>query len=470
MISDRWRSVRTIGGGGIIALVTVSWGMMVWDVPGWFIHVVSVFFIFASAILHRRRIYLHITLTYLLAHLGVDLASPKVSFLFGADGVQWLSIAVAGEVIHQISTQRRKTEELSRRRIRELETLNETLASIPNELDLNALLQSITERAVKLLNVSLGELLLYDKSTGEMEIVAQYPATPEQIGFKMKPGEGAMGRVAVTKRPLVLNDYKAFVNALPDEITTGVEATLDVPLLKGDEFIGVLGVGHHIKNRHFTDSDVRLLTVFASQATIAIENARLYREVQHLAFTDVLTGIPNRRRLFELLEKEYKRAVRYHRPLTIILADIDHFKKINDGHGHAAGDEVLRWFAQRCNEIIRQKIDIVGRFGGEEFAIIYPETNIASAISAAERLRSYTLASKVPHNGIEIPVTFSAGIAALPLETHIALDQLLERADRALYCAKETRNCMAYWDETDAAPHRLASLRTPPPTPLRPAT
>ena len=443
-------------GGSMIALLAVVWGVSNWSVPYWFIHVVSVLFVFPAAIIHQHRLYLYIVLAFIIAHVGTDLYVGGRSFLLGSNAVQWGSILVAGEVIYLISHQHRRADDLSRQRIQELEVMNVTLASISSELELGNLLQIITERAVKLLNVTLGELLLFDKKTGEMEIVARYPLDVKQIGFKMKPGEGTMGRVAVTKRGLILNNYKAFVNALPEEITTGVEAILDVPLLKGDEFIGVLGVAQHVKGRDFTNDDMRLLSVLAYQAVIAIENARLYKEVQHLAFTDVLTGINNRRRLFELLDEEYKRAIRYQRPLSLMLVDIDHFKNVNDRYGHAAGDEVLRWFAEQCNLNIRQKLDLIGRFGGEEFAIIYPEADLAAAISAARRLRSQIIGCPIPFKEMEIQITFSAGIVSMPLNQQIVFEQLLERADKALYHAKKYRNCMAYWDNETASPKETA--------------
>ena len=453
MMFQNWRSVRIIVGGGVLALLIAVWGIVDWGVPFWFIHLVAIIFIFSSAILHEPRLYLAIAAAYILAHVGMHLLHPgRGIFAPATDGVQWLSIILAGGVIHQLSSQRRRTETISRQRIRELEMMNETLTDISGELDLNTLLQTITERAVRLLDVSLGELVLHDQQTGELEIVAQYPLTQSQVGFKMKLGEGAMGRVAVTRRPLILNDYKDFVNALEERFTTGVEATMDVPLLRGDEFIGVLGVARHDRHRKFTNADLSLLTVFANQATVAIENARLYREVQHLAFTDGLTGIPNRRRLFELFDREYKRALRYARPLSFMLMDIDHFKRINDTHGHTAGDEVLRWFAQTGAGLVRQKIDVIGRFGGEEFAIIYPETDLPSALSAAERLRVGILGSRVRYGELEIPITFSAGIVSLPLEKPPQLDQLVERADRALYFSKQTRNRISYWDDASAGP------------------
>jgi len=453
MSSHRWSSLRVIVGGGIIALIAVVFGMVRWDIPYWFIYVVSVLFVFPAAITQNRRIYLYIALAFLISHVVVYLG--KRSFLLGSDAVQWLSIMVAGEVIYRISRLRKRAEELSRQRIQELEVMNVTMTSLSSELELTNLLQTITERAVKLLNVSLGELLLCDKQTGELEIVAQYPLNPSQIGLKVQHGQGAVGQAAATKRGLILNDYKAFANSLPDAITSGVAATLNVPLLKGDKLIGVLGVAQHNKTREFTKDDMRLLTVFANQARVAIENARLYKEVQHLAFTDVLTGISNRRRLFELLDEEYRRAIRYQRPLSLMLIDLDHFKKINDAYGHAAGDEVLRWFANQCNLLTRQKLDLIGRIGGEEFAIIYPEADLASAMGAAERLRAQIIGRSIPYNGMQLKITFSAGLAALPLEKEISFEQLIERADKALYFAKEQRNCMAYWNNKEAAPQRV---------------
>jgi diguanylate cyclase (GGDEF)-like protein len=449
---SRWSSLRILVGGGVITLVAVVWGTLHWQIPHWFVFIASIPFVFAAAILRHPRVYFYILLAYMLSHVMVDLWTGDRSFMVGSDAVQWVSLAISGEVIYQLSTQRRRAERIAQQRISELEMMNTTLMEISSELELKTLLQTIMERAVKLLNASLGELLLYDKQTGEMEIVAQYPINQSQVGFKMKPGEGAMGRVAVTKRPLILNDYKAFVNALSDPITTGVEATLDVPLLRSDEFIGVLGVARHARNYKFTLDDQSLLTVFANQATIAIGNARLYEEVQRLAFTDMLTNINNRRRLFELADKEYKRSVRYRRPLSFMLVDIDHFKSINDTYGHAAGDEVLKWFASICNMVIRQKVDVLGRFGGEEFAFIYPETDLPSAVNAAERLRKHFVNMVVAIPGHELMVTFSAGIASLPFGEDIALDQLIERADKALYFAKRKRNCSAYWDDGTNAP------------------
>ena len=452
MSIDKWVSKRVLIGASLIALLVVLWGIYQWQVQHWFIYVVSVPLVFVSAISQKQRVYLLVLFLYVLANIGSEFLVRRGLFLNVPDAVQWVSFAIAGEVIYQISNQRRRAEELAQRRIHELEVMTETLSEISGDLELGTLLQTINERAVRLLNASLGEVLLYNKQSGEMEIAARYPPDKNQVGFKMKMGEGAMGRVAVTKRPLILNDYKAFVNALPESITTGVEATLDVPLLKGGELIGVLGVARHEKNHKFTLDDQSLLTVFASQVTVAIENARLYMEVQQLAYTDSLTGIPNRRRLFELAEREYKRSMRYHRPLSFMLVDIDHFKDINDTHGHATGDEALRWFAMECSMVIRQNMDMIGRFGGEEFAMIYPEISLPSALIVGERLRRHIAGRVIMFDGKRLQITFSTGIVSLHFGEEITLDQFIERADMALYLAKQKRNCIAFWDVSTGGP------------------
>jgi len=457
MSIDKWVSKRVLIGASLIALLIVLWGIYQWRVQHWFIYVVSVPLVFVSAISQKQRVYLLVLFLYVLANFASESLVRRGLFMRVPDAIQWASFAIAGEVIYQISNQRRRTEELTRRRIHELEVMTETLTEISSDLELDTLLQTINERAVKLLDAALGELLLYNKQSGELEIVARYPPNTDLVGFKMKMGKGATGHVAVTKRPLILNDYKSLVNTLPEGIKPDVEATLDVPLLKGDELIGVLGVARRKKNHKFTLDDQSLLTVFASQATVAIENARLYMEVQHLAYTDSLVGIPNRRRLFELADKEYKRSMRYHRPLSFMLVDIDHFKDINDTHGHSAGDETLRWFATECNTIIRQNVDIIGRYGGEEFAMIYPEIGLTSALIVGERLRRHIAGRSLMYDGKRLQITFSTGIVSLHFDEEITLNQFIEWADMALYLAKQKRNCIAFWDVSTGGPVMLTN-------------
>ena len=166
------------------------------------------------------------------------------------------------------------------------------------------------------------------------------------------------------------------------------------------------------------------------------------RSLRHLAETDPLTGLWNRRKFFELLDIEQARVHRYERPGTVLSLDIDHFKAVNDRHGHAVGDAMLVHFARLIRQQLRQ-VDIVGRVGGEEFAVILPETDRHAAWQVAEKLRAIVEATPlVLESGQKIPVTVSLGLAVL--EGGSNTDTVMLAADQALYRAKSLgRNAIA---------------------------
>ena len=156
-----------------------------------------------------------------------------------------------------------------------------------------------------------------------------------------------------------------------------------------------------------------------------------------LATTDPLTGIANRRSLFDAAGGEMQRAQRYGDPFSIIMIDIDHFKQINDTIGHAGGDHVLTEIAGLCVQICRADLDVAGRVGGEEFAIVMPGTGVEGASDFAERLRAAISAAAIVVEGKTIPVTASFGVAAFQAGDH-TIANLFKRADDALYNAKAT--------------------------------
>lgn len=178
-----------------------------------------------------------------------------------------------------------------------------------------------------------------------------------------------------------------------------------------------------------------LLTAAILSAARAHRRAlELTEELHRLATTDVLTGLPNRRQLMFALETEVRRAARSGRPLTLALLDIDHFKAINDTHGHPAGDAVLVAVAEVLREVTRGG-DLLGRFGGEEFAVLMPETTLDQARLAAERLRKAIVRRRMDYpDGSAGHITVSTGVARLVGEE--PLDRLVQRADAALYEAK----------------------------------
>jgi diguanylate cyclase (GGDEF)-like protein len=170
-----------------------------------------------------------------------------------------------------------------------------------------------------------------------------------------------------------------------------------------------------------------------SQAAIALENARLHHVVRRQAITDELTGLFNRRRFMEALDAEIARAQRLGSRLSLLLADLDDFKRINDRFGHPAGDEALCAFAAVLRAHLRQ-IDTAGRLGGEEFAVLLPDTNLEGALAVAERVRRFVGAEPVLGDRRGVRLTASIGVAEYESGSR---DDLLRRADAGLYRAKQ---------------------------------
>jgi diguanylate cyclase (GGDEF)-like protein len=177
------------------------------------------------------------------------------------------------------------------------------------------------------------------------------------------------------------------------------------------------------------------------------ERRETEEKLRQQATTDPLTEIFNRRYFFEVAQQELERSQRYKRPLSIIIFDIDHFKKINDTYGHNAGDEVLRKLTEGCAESLREN-DIFARYGGEEFVILLPETDSDRAEQMAERMRKSCAETPLDVGVATVNQTVSFGVANLNGEK-IDLDELLLRADKALYQAKEAgRNRVCLWEKS----------------------
>ena len=188
------------------------------------------------------------------------------------------------------------------------------------------------------------------------------------------------------------------------------------------------------KDGSFDEESEQLAHWLAAQASIAIENERLHRTVKRQAITDELTQLANRRRFTETLAVEVRRAERFSDPLALVLADLDDFKQINDRYGHQTGDEVLRRFSDVLRENVRD-FDLPVRYGGEEFAVLLPETGLDGAEQLARRLQSALLHLRLPETGSDKPpVTASFGVASFPAAR--SAEELLSAADGALYRAK----------------------------------
>jgi diguanylate cyclase (GGDEF)-like protein len=205
---------------------------------------------------------------------------------------------------------------------------------------------------------------------------------------------------------------------------------LELPLVAGQTSFGTL----ILSGPQFGEEQLRVANSLAAQAVIAFENARLHSIVERQALVDGLTGLANRRHFEDTLALELARTKRFGTPLAVILADLDDFKAVNDTHGHAAGDIVLREFAMVIQETLRE-VDLAGRWGGEEFAILLPGTDVRGGAQLAERLRAaiHSRATRLP-DGASVAITASLGVSSYPAAG--TAEELFDAADRALYRAK----------------------------------
>lgn len=215
---------------------------------------------------------------------------------------------------------------------------------------------------------------------------------------------------------------------------------MGIPLGVRDERKGFLILERG--TRVFEANDLELATMFAGQGSMAIENARLFAQVNHLATTDELTGVASRRHFYYLAEREVSRAKRHRHPLVVMMADVDHFKTVNDTYGHGIGDAVLKTVASRLSRSLRDA-DLLGRYGGEEFVFLLPETELETAKDLiAERLREAIAGPGIETESGSIRVTVSVGVCGDPAGES-SLTELLKGADAALYAAKRAgRNCV----------------------------
>lgn len=204
-----------------------------------------------------------------------------------------------------------------------------------------------------------------------------------------------------------------------------------VPLLYQARSMGVLLVCSDDPHRIWQENELLLLRTVADQVAVAVNHARLFTQMQQLALTDGLTGCVNRRSFEMQLERDLRLATRMRQPVSLIMLDIDHFKRVNDTYGHDAGDAALRFLADVLRDELRG-VDTAARYGGEEFAVILPQAALEGALIVAERLRSRLETTEVPGIG---HITASFGLATFPLHAN-SRDQLVGAADRALYESK----------------------------------
>jgi len=286
-----------------------------------------------------------------------------------------------------------------------------------------------------------GDQLVFKASSGD------FPET--LVGLKIPLGKGITGRCAAEKRVINVDDVRLDPDYIPSGIRD-IRSEIACPVISDDILLGVLTVESRNLNA-FNEDDVRLLSILSLQVAVGMRNARMYAEIEKLAVTDPLTGLYNYRYFHQRLGAEIARSQRYRHPLSIILIDLDDFKKINDSYGHLTGDRVLREAALAFRKNIRRydepivlkggELDIVSRYGGDEFIIIQPDTPLEGALVCAERLREILESSVGQKAGLPYDknsaqrVTGSFGVTAF--EVGETMESMIKCVDKAMYQAKD---------------------------------
>lgn len=347
---------------------------------------------------------------------------------------------------------------------REMAVLQEAVLEIGSQLEIEPLLEKLAWHAAILVRVELAALVVLHPETGAIQFF-KTNIPPDRFPVKRMPeGRGLLGVVLKEGVPLRVDDVvkDPRFGGLP-EGHPSVRNLLGVPLILEDKVVGELLVANKEGGTAFTRDDEDLLRILAYQSAAALENARLHTKTMELATTDALTGLTNRRVFDGRLCAEVDRAGRYQHPLSVLMLDIDHFKRVNDTYGHPAGDAVLQGLAGLLVKQVRT-VDLAARHGGEEFVVLLPETDGGRAKGVGERIRKAVAGTPfLLPDGKEIPVTVSIGVACYPACGGSA-PELFERADQALYIAKQAgRNRVCLYRETlkaqlEKEPERMTEM------------
>ena len=328
----------------------------------------------------------------------------------------------------------RSSREALSNRLTELATIHSISREIVSSVDLARVFGALERECRKIFDVDFFFVALVDRQTRRLRVVYRRRGVEEPIRETVRPmGDSLASWVATAKRAALVDDFRKDPERLPFRplvVDDEIRSAIAVPLLVENEVTGVLSV----QSRRPSAYDQHLLSVLytiGQQAAVAIENARHFE----MATVDSLTGLFLRDYFFRRLEEEHGRAIRYRQGFVLLMADLDGFKEINDRYGHMAGDHFLHGVGVVIRDTLRSA-DLACRYGGDEFCLLLPQTDVQGARIIAERLRDALAALEVDADGLKLKTTVSIGLAAYPDHESQELKALLRKADQALYRAK----------------------------------
>jgi diguanylate cyclase (GGDEF)-like protein len=320
----------------------------------------------------------------------------------------------------------------------QLQTIYENSRILASLLDAESVVREVMNIMGEILGYHSFAIIFKDKS-GKLYFRARSSDGATSFHPRPCPSEGQelirkvidLGEPACLKNIISRFDYKPLSN--------NSRSLMLVPLASHGIAMGLL-VAESSDEARFSDKDIQMLSIVARSAALALENAELHRRTEELTINDELTETFNYRYFVQKLQEEKRRAARYNLPLSLIMVDIDWFKKLNDSYGHEIGNVVLKYLSEIIKRCIRD-VDVFCRYGGEEFVIILPQTPQVEATQIAERIRQQIEKAVIDVGKAgKLKVTVSVGVTSFP-ENGKSQDELLAVADQALYRAKgEGRN------------------------------
>jgi diguanylate cyclase (GGDEF)-like protein len=341
-----------------------------------------------------------------------------------------------------ISLERARLLAEAEQRAAELEAIRQASLSLTASLDQEDVFISILKSALNLSPDALDAYIFtYNSETKSLAFGASLWATRDdgKVFETVRP-KGLTATVASTGEIVLVQDASKHPLYKDSQwVKDGWRGSIiGMPLKSGNQVVGVMNIAYR-RRQEFSENQLRVLGLLSDQAALAIMNARLHEIVKHEASTDPLTGLANRRAFDERLDEEIRRSNRYDHEFSLLMIDVDHFKSVNDTHGHLVGDRVLVTVGNKLEKSTRDT-DFVARFGGDEFALILPETNHQQAAMLGGKIAS--LVSKMPFNFqadgeiIQLNLSLSIGVSGFPAHGKDA-ETLISVADHGLYEAKE---------------------------------
>jgi len=315
------------------------------------------------------------------------------------------------------------------------------LARQINCLDLGRIADVCIRNIPNLVGVRFASLYILDETNNILhlhkhnhpflinKIVSLNQVPPSPMVMAVRSKELILARdIDTHKKPIIRKSQRAFAGNYK------TNNCAIVPLVCQDRVVGVLNLADKTEGDSFDCEDIALIELFSQLVGASIGNIKLFEKIQRQATTDGLTGLANHKTFYEILEKELWRSRRYGGQISLIMVDIDNLKKINDAYGHRAGDKVIREISRKVKECIRQ-IDTAARYGGDEFAVILPNTSLIDAIVVAERMVDAVEHSPTTWKKEQIALSISVGLGQYDADTNP--EDITSRSDQALYTAKQ---------------------------------